>query len=405
MIHACDRLLSALAMALLGVGLFALPPTARAAGDELLTPELIEATEAEARKAAELAHRHLRVHNEVHRDLDAHGLELNSAVILSEQLRERLEASEAQVNRAGIELRNKVISVTGTRENATDLMFALTYHWGRELYGFGNKEELDALMAERRLKVWAAVGLCGLVVASVGRWRRSGVDHITPVEVPSALRRVRLPGFRYAVGYVTGVVADKDMWTRTQQTQTTSTDSFGNRVTDVSTTTLVEGRVYLLTHDGQEKVYDLFGENHPYRPGNVVTIVNYAKGRGIQFLGLFNHDTNQWQRYGLWRANGTPKLLTFLATGVLAYYGSKWARSVGASVAASAEHSFWLNVGFAALVAAGVTIALHVLITFVRNVQFKWGFERRARRLLSGEHEHVREALMKRFTSRPAPAG
>ncbi len=118
-----------------GVVAFMLTVSAPAGADEPLTPGLIDATEQEARHAAELAHEYQRIYNEVQRDLDRHNLKLNSGVILSEQYRRRLSAAKAKLDKAGLELRRKVIEITGTRDKASERMYALTYHWGRELYG------------------------------------------------------------------------------------------------------------------------------------------------------------------------------------------------------------------------------------------------------------------------------
>jgi hypothetical protein len=81
----------------------------------------------------------------------------------------------------------------------------------------------------------------------------------------------------------------------------------------------------------------------------------------------------QADHYGLWGSNGTPWLINLAVTGVAAWYGFGWAEGVGATVAAPAENQIWLDIGWAALVGLGLTLACHIPITFWRNLSYKRG--------------------------------
>ena len=369
--------------------LWALPAAA-----ERLTQDLIDATEKEARRTAELAHEYQLVYNAVHRDLDAHNLELNSGVILSDQLRGRLREAETALNRAGLELRRKIIQVTGTRDQATERMRELTYHWGREFYGFGNEAELNAIVGAREGRVWILLAVVAFVIAWFGRFKRSGAPHITPFQVPDELRRVKLPGLRYTVGWVTGLVADKEMWTETRQTYHTTTDQWAGRQTYVTTDSVTKGRLYLITQDGREHIYDLSGSDHRVRPGNLVTSIDEPRLlKGTRTITDFNHATREANHYNLWTANGTPWLVNLAVTGLLAWYGFAWAGSAAASVAAPHEHQPWLDAGWAALVGLGLALAFHVPITFWRNLRYKRGFVRKAWKLMDDQSDALRQAF------------
>lgn len=366
--------------------------------DELITQELIDATEQEARRAAELAHEYQRVYNEVQRDLEAHNLELNSGVILSDQLRGKLNAAKRNLDKAGLELRHKVVAGTGTRDQASERMFELAYHWGREQYGFANKQELDTLIEARISRVWILLATLAFLIAYFGRFKRSGgVRHITPLQVPEELRSVNLPGLKYAVGWVSGVVADKEMWTETTQTHHITNDTFIGQRTYVTTNSVTKGRLYLITHDGREHIYDLHGADHRVRPGNLITSIDESGLlRGTRTVTDFNHATREVNHYNLWRANGSPWLINLLITGLVAYYAFGWAESVGASVAAPHEHQFWLDTGWAALVGVGLALAFHIPITFYRNLRYKRGFISKAERLIESQADTLRQAFTPR---------
>ncbi len=184
------------------------------------------------------------------------------------------------------------------------------------------------------------------------------------------------------------------MWTEIKQTLHTTHDGFGDRRTYVTTESVTKGRLYLVTHDGQEKIYDLHGAEHRFRPGNLITCINEARLiRGIQFVSVYNHNSREANHYGLWDSNGTPWLVNLIVIGAAAWYGFGWAEAIGAFVAAPSANQFWLDVGWATLVALALTLATHVPITLRRNLRYKRRFVRKAEKLAESQADTLRDAF------------
>jgi hypothetical protein len=363
--------------------------------DELLTPELIQATEQQARKTTEIAHQYMKVYNEVHRDLDAHGLHLKSGVILSEQYRKRLNNAKAILDQSGRILENEIVKHTGNRGTKAKTALELVNYWGRELYGFGNLKELENIIDQRKNIIWLFLVIAGLIMGLFARRLRSSVNHNTPFQVPENLQRVQLPGLNYKVGWLSGLIADKEMWTEIKQEFHTTTDNFGNRITSTSTTSEIKGLLYVITQDGQEQIFDLAGADHRFHPGNLITIINFAKGKGVQFLQVFNHDSKEQLDYGLWTANGTPWLINLIVLATIAHYGFEWAYSPGLSVAAPYEHQFWVDTGYTAFAAVLVTLIIHLLITIFRNFRFRRVFQKKAEKYIDENINELRKSFSK----------
>jgi hypothetical protein len=113
-------------------------------------------------------------------------------------------------------------------------------------------EELAKQLSTRRTIAWLLVaGVC-VGLGSIARRIGKPDDNKTPLNVPADLTTVEVPGMRYRINLVTGMVMDKEMWDEIKTT-TYTRGSFGSQTGETRTESVRKGKTYLLTHDGKEK--------------------------------------------------------------------------------------------------------------------------------------------------------
>jgi hypothetical protein len=124
---------------------------------------------------------------------------------------------------------------------------------------------------------------------------RSSGDSNEPVKLPDSLRRVKVYRKEYDASVQSGLIYDKEHWTDTNVSTTTS----GGGSTPVSTSThvssIVNWRYWLRNSDGREFSLRFVGDQLPASKGQVISVVGTP---GLTYIG-YNHSTGYFATMGL----------------------------------------------------------------------------------------------------------
>jgi hypothetical protein len=202
-----------------------------------------------------------------------------------------------------------------------------------------------------RLSPLAALSFAGMILLPWWIMRHSGIK--LPVEprgpgapgdlqpLPDSLRVIELPGVRYTVNTMSGLVFDKETSVSTSvHTTTTPTQvtTIGNTVhttpgyTSTHVTRVQKDVVWVHTPDRREEAWTFFGGGFQVHSGQVISAVaRRAKDGHLDFLLAYNHATRQLepQTSNLSLAHGVRNAVR----GFIAQPVSTLAGSVGCAIA------------------------------------------------------------------------
>jgi len=129
------------------------------------------------------------------------------------------------------------------------------------------------------------------------------------VPLPAELRTVRLPGVRFPVTHLAGLVMDKESEVRTQHTTTTTAERDPFHLgpgpapvqfrTNTSSTSTRVDTLWVRQPDGSEAAWTLTQSGFQARAGHVISaIAKTLRDGSRQFLALYNHATGQLEVLG-----------------------------------------------------------------------------------------------------------
>jgi hypothetical protein len=126
-------------------------------------------------------------------------------------------------------------------------------------------------------------------------------DAVAPL--PEELRVVRVPGLRYPVAHLAGLVTDKESEVRTEFATRTTAErdpyalgpnaAINLRTTTSSTSTRID-TLWVRRPDGSEASWRLTGSGLQARPGHILSVIARPLRNGdLQFVLAYNHATGQ----------------------------------------------------------------------------------------------------------------
>jgi len=196
--------------------------------------------------------------------------------------------------------------------------------------------------------------------------------------LPESLREIRVPGLRYSVDTLSGLVLDKETTVETH-VQSTPVPAQGNMPgymsTSVSTTR--KDIVWVRTPDNQENAWTFVETELKIRPGNLVSVVaRRPLGGDLGFLAGYNHTTGQWVQIG--DSRHTPRIRNaWLAATLVGAIGFKVAFTIFSidpdsvwGFRSPAIMLFFMSAVVAAIVALVIAVYLQHSISRRRNSAF-----------------------------------
>ena len=232
------------------------------------------------------------------------------------------------------------------------------------------------------------------------------------VPLPPALRRISVFRKEYDVSCESGILYDREMWTETSVSTTTSGGSTyvsGGMVhstpatTSTHVSTTVYHRYWLRTLDARETWRRFSDDVFQATKGQIVSTVDWGTG----VLLAYNHNTGQLATAKSWfaaphRLKG--RVLWFINLGAwgVGYFALAMALT-GSPLPSSSK--FWSDLPMAGTIMVAIASALYVgvlkiIVQIIRNSQFNSKYVPEFRRLL----QESTPDLLKRFSSVPSPS-